>query len=248
MNANFTCVIVDDEAHAAGLLSESIKGLYNNIHITHICTTWKDAIDTLRGEKPDILFLDISVNGKNGMDLLKIIPNLDSEIIFVTAYSEYAIDAFRYAATGYIVKPVGDTELSHAIGKALERIENKRLAQKHTKPLIPANTKLGIPNGNGINYFNTSDIIYFEAIGNYTKVVTKDGELVSSYNIGKYAGIVPAGTFFQVHRSYIVNLNCITRYESVGSVIMSNQKNIPVAKNSREDLLKLFNSVQAKNI
>ncbi len=246
MADTFTCIIVDDEAHAAGLLSAAIGSLYSNISITHTCTTWKAAIDTLRTEKPDILFLDISIGGKNGMELLKIVPCPDSEIIFVTAFSEYAIEAFKYAATGYIVKPAGDAELSNAIDKAIERICNRRLARQPVKPSLPA--RLGIPDGKGINYFNAADILYFEAIGNYTRVVTKDSELISSYNIGKYADAIPADTFFQVHRSYIINLNYVTRYEAAGAVIMSNQKNIPVARTCRENFLKMFTGLQAKTV
>jgi len=245
MNNTFTCIIIDDEEYAIGLLSESIKGLYSNIKIIGTYTTWKDGLEAVRNIKSDILFLDISVSGKNGMDILKLVPPLDSEIIFVTAYSEYALDAFKYSATGYIVKPAGDAELSNAVDKAMERIKNKRLAQQRGLTSKPINSKIGIPCGKGINYFDADEIIFFEAVNNYTRVVTKNTELVSSYNIGKYMQLLERGPFYHVHRSYIVNLNYVVRYEATGIVIMQNKKEIPVARNFREDFLKLFTNMRS---
>jgi len=245
MNHSFTCIIIDDEEYAIGLLSESIKGLYSNIKIVGAYTTWKDGLEALRTIKADLLFLDISIGGKNGMDILKIVPGLESEIIFVTAFSEYALEAFRYSATGYLVKPVGDSDLSNAIDKALERIKNKKLAKQHPNAAAHIHSKIGIPSGKGINYYNVADIIYFEAVNNYTKVVTQNTELISSYNIGKYMQLLEGMPFYHVHRSYIVNLNYVTRYEASGIVIMQNKKEIPVARNFREDFLKLFTSMQS---
>lgn len=239
MNNTFSCFIIDDEEYAIGLLSESIKSLYNNVKITGTFTTWKQGLDALRTLKADILFLDISIGGKNGMDILKIVPSLESEIIFVTAYSEFALEAFKFSATGYIVKPAGDEALSMAVDKAIERINNKRMAKNASIGPRHSNSKIGIPSGKGVSYFDVDDIIYFEAVNNYTKVVTKHSEMLSSYNIGKYKGLLDM-PFFHVHRSYIVNINFITRYEAMGMIIMANRKEIPVARNSREEFLKLF--------
>lgn len=240
MNSQFTCIIIDDELHAIGLLAECLKGLYNNIEIIGTYTSWKDGVEAARNVKADIVFLDISIEGKNGMDILKIVPQIESEIIFVTAYAEYALDAFKFSASGYIVKPVGDTELSHAVNKAMDRARNKKLIKQHTA--IPINSKIGIPSGKGINYYNVDEIIYLEAVNNYTKVVTKTGELTSSYNIGKFKEILGL-PFFHVHRSYIVNLNYVIRYEAAGTVTMNNKKEIPIARNTRDSFLKIFTSL-----
>ena len=244
MTAPYTCIIIDDEHHAIGLLTESLKGLYSNINIIGSYTSWKDGLEAVRTNKADILFLDISIDGKNGIDILKIVPSLESEIIFVTAYAEHALEAFKFSATGYIIKPVGDAELSSAVNKAMERIDHKRQAKLNSSG-IHINSKIGIPSGKGINYYNVDEIIYFEAVNNYTRIVTKNGELTSSYNIGKFKNMLEGMPFFHVHRSYIVNLNYITRYEGIGLVIMINKKEIPVARNSREDFLKLFTSLQS---
>ncbi len=247
MNNEFTCIIIDDEEYAIGLLSESIRELYNNIKIIGAYSTWKDGLEAVRTIKADLLFLDISIGKKNGMDILKLAPPSESEVIFVTAYSEYALESFKFSPTGYIVKPVGVAELGIAVDKAIERIKNKRLAHHHLNAPKQLNSKIGIPSGRGITYFDVDDIIYLEAVNNYTKVVTKNSELVSSYNIGKYNDLLEGMRFYHVHRSYIVNLNYVARYEAIGTVIMTNKKEIPVARNSREDFLNLFNSLRSNH-
>ncbi len=242
MKTMYSCIIVDDEEYAIGLLEESIKELYGNVNIIGRYTRWKDGLEAIRNMNADILLLDISIEGRNGMDILKMLPNLETEVIFVTAYSEYAIEAFKVSAAGYLVKPVSDTDLSRMIDRCIERIKNKKAAKLLVGGQVPVNSKIGIPNGNGVNYFDPNDILYFEAVNNYTKVVGRNFELMSSYNLGKYSYLQDERSFYQVHRSYIVNLNSITRYESSGTLIMSNKKEIPVARNFKEGFLKLFAS------
>jgi len=245
MTASFTCIIIDDEYPAIGLLTSCLEELYSNIKIVGSYTSWKEGLEAVRTIKADLLFLDISIEGKNGMDILKIVPSIESEIIFITAYSEYALEAFKFSATGYVVKPIGNTELIKAVNTALDRIGNKRLARQHSHAGLPVSSKIGIPSGKGINYYDVAEIIYFEAVSNYTRVVTRSGEVTSSYNIGKFKGILEGLPFFHVHRSYIVNLNYVTRYEAAGMVIMNNKKEIPVARSSREEFLKFFTSLQS---
>src|SRR5687768_13513390 len=115
MNNNFSCVIIDDEPNAVSLLASIIKDLYPNLEIKATCNNWKDALNSLRNNHYDIIFLDVSMPGKNGIDLIKLLPSLESEIIFTTAHQEYAIDAFKLFATGYILKPIDEYELSAAI-------------------------------------------------------------------------------------------------------------------------------------
>lgn len=244
---NYSCIIIDDEEHAIGLLSENIKGLYNNLEIKATYTNWKDGLEALRTSGADILFLDISIGGKNGMDMLKMAQPTDMEIIFVTAYSEYALEAFKYSATGYLVKPVGDSDLSLAIDKAIERIRNRRAARANAGNLsVQPGNKIAIPVGKGVNYFNIEDIIYLEAVTNYTKVVTTTTEVLSSANIGKFSYLLDSYPFFNAHRSFIINLNCVIRYEAPGVIIMANKVEIPLSRSVRDDFLNRFNNINGK--
>lgn len=246
MNRKFNCVIVDDERDAIDLLSFRILQLFNNITISDTFMHWQDALTALRKNKYDLLFIDISMPGKNGLDLLKLLPVLDCEIIFVTAHENYALKAFSFAASGYILKPIDDEELSAAINKSLERIENKALANQNRKVSSIVTEKIRIPGKQGIDYVNVSDIIYLESVNKCTQIVTAAGKYLCSTNLGTYKYLTDSNLFFQVHRSFIVNLNCITRYESGGVVIMRDKTEIPVARNIRHDFLHLFSPEESK--
>ncbi len=246
MENSFNCIIIDDEELAIGLLKERLGSLYDNLYVTGTYTTWTEGLNALRNTIADIVFLDISLAGKSSIDILKLLPPLESEVIFITAYAEYALDAFSFSATGYIVKPIGDKELTQAVDKAIERVQNKKLSKLSTNmPLAKAN-KIGIPNNNGIDYIEANDILYFESSSRYTKVKTKNSEMLTSFSIGKFKEAVKEFHFFQVHRSYIVNLNHVRRYHVSGEIEMVNNIQIPVSRNLREDFLRLFNTVTGK--
>jgi two-component system LytT family response regulator len=239
MPNSFSCIIIDDEQDAIELLTDRLAHLFKNILVIGTYTDWEKALDGLRTQNCDLLLLDISMPGKNAFELLRLVPNPDCEVIFVTAHENYALDAFAFSTSGYLLKPVDDVELSGAINKAMERIRNKRIARQNT---VPLNDKIGIPNNHGIDYININDILYLESTNKCTKLVTGKSEYISSQNLGKFLHLTESHSFFQVHRSYIINLNSIHRYESSGLVIMSNKKEIPVSRNVKNDFLKLFNS------
>lgn len=246
MNRRINCVIVDDEQDAIDLLSFRIGQLYSNINVADTFLHWQDALAALRANKYDLLFIDISMPGKNGLDLLKLLPGIECEIIFVTAHDNYALKAFSFAATGYILKPIDDQELSAAIDRALERINNKILAAQNQKVSSLVNEKIRVPGKQGIDYVNVNDILYLESVNKCTQIATSNARYLCSTNLGTYKYLTDGGTFFQVHRSFIINLNCITRYESGGVVIMQDKKEIPVARNIRHEFLRLFSSNEFK--
>jgi two-component system LytT family response regulator len=249
MKSGYSCIIVDDEPKAIALLAESITDIYDNLKIVETCSNWKLALEALRKTEVDIVFLDISMPQKTGMDLLDILPDLKAEIIFVTAYSDHAIDAFKYNTSGYILKPVNDKLLVQAIDKALERRQAKRIAEQ--KPIIgiSVSDKIAIPNNNGLDYFNLTDIMFFEAIARNTKVVAQKNKLLSSYSIGKFKEMLQLQTsFYQVHRSFIINLAYIKRYERQGIIIMTDGSEIPLSKNLRNDFLKLYHNPSSTDI
>lgn len=243
MNNNFSCIIVDDEQDAIDLLTARLHLLFKNVTITGAYVKWQEALSALRLGEPDLVFMDISMPEKSGLELLRLAPETDAEIIFITAHEQYALSAFRFAASGYILKPIDDIELSTAVNRALERLHNKKMAKYQ-----PGNqsVKIGIPNQKGIDYINIHDIQYFESVNGYTKVVTKDADILSSFSIGKFKAIIDDSYFYQIHRSYIVNLNYICRYLSSGEVVMQGNKELPVSKNLRDDFLNVFNTLSNK--
>ncbi len=245
MPNNYSCIIIDDEQDACDLLKNRIGDLFKHITISATYLGWTEALQGLRENKADLLFLDISMPGKTGIEILQLLPQLECEIIFVTAHEEYALDAFAFSTSGYILKPIKDHLLVKATDKAIERIEHKRLARqsKETKePRALLNDKIGVPGSTGIDYVTVSEIMYLESVNKCTRIVTTKAEYLSSFQIGKFKDHVSGLPFFQVHRSYIINLNFIQSYKSAGIVIMTNKMEIPVSRAERTEFLKIFNS------
>lgn len=244
MNRSYTCAIIDDEPDAIELLRHRISLLFPNLRVEGTFMHWQDALSALRSNKYDILFSDISMPGKNGLDLLKLLPDLECEIIFVTAHEDYALKAFSFAASGYILKPIDDSELVSAITRSLERVVNKAIAKESQKTSALIQEKIRIPGRHSIDYVNVSDILYLESVNKCTQITGTDFKYLASVNLGTYKYLSDSGVFFQVHRSFIVNLNGVTRYETDGNVIMKDGKEIPVARSSRQDFLSAFEKRQ----
>ena len=239
------CIIIDDEPKAIDILQERLKLLFPNVNIIGTYTEWKKGIEAMRTQTFDILITDISMPEKSGIDILKLFPEMPFQVIFVTAHSNYALDAIKFSAAGYVLKPIDDYELSFAVNKAISRIKGEHTSQR---PFIPDSVKsgglkIGIPNLKGIDYLNAGEILYFESVNKYTKVVTKTYSIVSSYNLAEFKKLVDDSSFFQVHRSYIVNLNSIKRYETSGFIVMDDNMQIPVSKNIRTEFIAAFSKI-----
>jgi two-component system LytT family response regulator len=242
MSPDISCIIIDDEPKAVALLTQRLEILYPNISIKASFTEWKKGLEFLRTSTVDLVFLDVSMPEKTGIDFLKLFPAIPFQVIFITAHSDFALQAIKFSAAGYVLKPIDDYELSFAVNKALERLNNSlRSNSNNNSSLSPL--KIGIPNVKGVDYLNAEDILYFESVNKYTKVVTKEYSMVSSYNLGEFKKIADLSYFYQVHRSYIVNLYHIKRYESSGTLIMDDNMEIPVSRLTRADFQSKFSQI-----
>ncbi|MBN9484474.1 MAG: hypothetical protein BGO70_04005 [Bacteroidetes bacterium 43-93] len=232
-------IIIDDEPKAIELLRSRLKILYPDMTILGTYTNWEAGLEAVRSLPLNILFIDVSMPGKSGVDFLKLFPSIPFQVIFITAHSEFALQAIKFSAAGYVLKPIDDLELSFAVNKAIENISHKTVDNQ------PANTtiKIGIPNIKGVDYLNSDDILYFESVNKYTKVVTSDYSIMSSYNLGEFKKIIDGDIFFQAHRSYIVNLRHVKRFETSGTLIMADNMQIPVSKNVKSEFLAAFSKI-----
>ena len=240
MPDRFSCIIVDDEPDAIELLQRRIMHLYKNIHVVATYPGWAQALEALKEVSCDLLMMDISMPGKNGIDMLHLLPGLDCEIIFVTAYEQYAIDAFAFSTSGYILKPINDQALATAIDKAIGRIETKRLARQ--SKVIPAVNKLGIPSANGIDYVDTNEVMYLLADGNYTYLHTPNKVFTASKNLKDFEDLLPPDMFCRIHYGHIVNIHFILKVQKGrgGVVHMKDGKQLEVAVRRKEEFMKLF--------
>lgn len=243
MEQKFTCIIIDDEPKSIEQLADMITELYSNISICARYTDWKNAYDFLKHEYADIIFLDIAMPQKTGIAMLRLLPELESEVIFVTADPAHALEAFDLHAAGYILKPLDDLALIKCIDKTLVRIAHKRLAHSSVQSPAPASQRIGVPNDTGIEYIDPAEIIYIKGITRYTQIKAIHRELLSSYSLGRFKELLGDTVFFQVHRSFIINLNFVQRYDSSGVVVMTDGSEIPVTKNIRQEFLNQFRKV-----
>lgn len=240
MPNNISCIITDDEPKMVELLADTVAELYPEIEIIGKYTNWKQALSGIRSQNADILFLDISMPEKTGFDLLELVPNLTAEVIFVTAHTEFAMEAFNFDVCGYVLKPISDKALLKAVDRAIARTLLKRRAAGNNES---KDVKIGIPDDGGIRYINVGEIIYCESQNRYTKVVTTGEEITSSYNLGRYQETLTQDFFYQIHRSFIINLNHVSRYDTSGFAVMSNGMEIPVSKTHRDVFLQMFHRV-----
>jgi two-component system LytT family response regulator len=242
MNQQISCIIIDDEPHAITLLSAILAEIFPRLEITTTCTEWKTGLAALRDKHYDIAFLDISMPGKNGIDLVKLLPSLQSEVIFTTAHPEYALEAFSVFAAAYLLKPINEFDLSAAVDRALSNIRSKK-ADRPYNASLPASDIIAIPTSKGVEYVSKTEVLYLESLNKCTNIVARDRKVLSSYNIGKFKNLLPFPPFYAVHRSYIVNVFAVRQYLFSGALIMADQAEIPVARDVREDFLSRFPTV-----
>lgn len=207
----------------------------------------EQAVMLIRSEKPDLVFLDIEMPGKSGLQLVEDLTEKETtfQIIFITAYSQYAIQAFRLAAVDYLIKPVKETELLEALEKARTQTELKRTSEQ-LKLLaenlkLQANNTICIPVNYGNEYIQLNDIEYIEADNTYVYLYFVNGErkLVSKHLKYFENLLCEFELFTKVHRSFIVNRKQIKafRKEDRGVILMNSGKQISLSRSQRQTFL-----------
>lgn len=236
----FTCVIIDDEDSARKLLSIMVNEIYPHAEILGTYDYWKDALKGITVSEPDILFVDVSMPGMTGIQFLKLLPDIRSEVIFVTAHAEYALDVFDFNVSGYLLKPITYQGLSKSINRALGRIlirESKDIKNQDTV------SKIGITDVHGITYVNKDDIVYIQSINKCVEVVMKGNKITSSFSLKSFREVLNNIPFVQIHRSFIININHMYRYDKSGLVTMCNKIEIPISKSYKNDFLGIMDKL-----
>lgn len=242
-------LIVDDEPKNIRILNGLLEESCPEVKILGEAISAETAIPLIHEKNPDLVFLDIEMPYGNAFDLLDRIMPVNFEIIFITAFDDYTLKAFKYSALDYLLKPVSIDELQTAVRKAKERIRFKNINQQLQNLLFNINKpnaslqKIALPCNDGLVFVLLSDIIRFEAKGGYTHVHMTDGQkYISSRIIKEYEEILPEDIFFRIHNSHIINLNYVKKYhKGRGGVIeMSDSAVIEVATRRKDEFLARF--------
>jgi two-component system LytT family response regulator len=243
-------IIIDDEERARDSLSSIIKDYCKDVLIVDTCSNVPDGVIAINKHKPDVVFLDIEMPDYNGFELFSFFNEINFDIIFVTAYSQYAIKAFEVSAIDYLLKPV-DIE---ALQKSLEKVKTKQtqIALQKRLELLKENftaeeiNKIALPMGDGLLFVEMKDIILFEADGAYTNLYMNNGsKILVSKRLKFFEDILQDRTnFFRPHRSHLININYIKKYiKGDNTIVMDNLVELSLSRDLKQDfesLLKEF--------
>jgi len=236
-------ILIDDEAKALESLALKVSRYFTEIEIIAQCSNPEKAIETINTKKPDLVFLDIEMPVYSGFDVLSKVAFPDFETIFVTAYNNYAIDAIKHCAIGYVVKPIDNDELKLAVNNAIKNIRQKTALEKNTQLLEnlgvnTSKTSLAIPTAKGLIFVKTANIIRFEGVDGYTQIICTDKKpVLSSYSIGKFVKTLENSFFFSPHKSHFINLNFVESILKEGSIYLKDGKTVPLTKSKRAELI-----------
>jgi two-component system LytT family response regulator len=241
-------VIIDDEPKLREVLNIKLKKSCPAVEVVGFGQNINEGFDLISREKPDLVFLDITMPGGTGFDLLEKIPTIDFQIVFVTGYSEYSIKALKMSATDYLLKPVSTSELIIAVNKVAEKLKstnsysaNYDVLKKNISDAPFEDKRIVIPNDKSYEFVLLKDIIRIEGWQKYTKVHTIEGDVfVSSYNIGVYKDMLDADVFYQTHKSHIINERYIKKYLKEGLIYMIDGSEVPVARRKKEEFMNRF--------
>lgn len=249
MKTKIKVILIDDETKALESLRLKVTKFYPEIEIIEALKDPKIAIKKINELQPDLVFIDVEMPVYSGFDVLSKINNPTFETIFVTAYNNYAVEAIQYCAIGYVIKPIDNDELKQAVNNALKNINQKTAFEKNRQLLAhlgnSSNQKsIAIPTQKGLSFLRVENIIRFEGVDGYTKIIINNEKpILSSYNIGKFNKMLTESNFFLCHKSHLINLDYVNSILKEGSVLFNDNTSVPCSKLKRSGLLNRMQSL-----
>ena len=241
-------IIIDDEPDCVKLLALQLKMYCPQVQVVAGCTESETGYLKIKELLPDIVFMDIEMPVMNGFQLLEKIGSIQFSLVFVTAYDQFAVKAFRFCALDYLLKPIDGKDLKAAVEKAEQRHWPQPQQLNLLKEQLHGGTKnlpdkIALPYQNGVIFAEIKNVIYCESDNNYTRIYTVDGKkYLVAKTLGDIQEVLEERNFLRIHRQYLINLSHIKKYvRGDGNyVIMSNDQSIPVARNQKERLVERF--------
>ncbi|MBN8852357.1 MAG: hypothetical protein BGO55_01255 [Sphingobacteriales bacterium 50-39] len=240
-------VLVDDETDSIKVLQRLLNAYCPEVVVVGDADGVETGLHVIQTTKPDLVILDIEMTHGNAFDLLNQLQPIEFQVIFVTAFDNYAIRAFKYSAVDYLLKPVDIDDLRGAVERATRKVQGRSFIDQMETLLYNVETfqltqqKMAVPTLTGLVFIPIKDIIRFEAKGSYTSIfLTNTEEIVATRNIKEYEDLLPDAIFCRVHNSHIINLHKIQKYHKGrgGYIIMEDGSNIEVASRRREEFLR----------
>lgn len=248
----FKTIIVDDEKGCRDTLETMLKE-FPQIKVEAIVDSISLAEQAISTFQPQLIFLDIEMAGGTGFELLEKLSPVNFDVIFTTAYDQYAIKAIKYSALDYLLKPIDPTELFDAIERFANKKQNQELINNKFKTLLnnisteSTHQKIAVPDGEGLNFIKISDIVRFQSDGSYTYMHTSGNQkpTLISKPIGDYQEMLNNENFIRVHRSHLINLQHVSKYVKGegGYAIMSDGSQVDVSRRKKGEFIEALSSL-----
>ncbi len=236
-------ILLDDEPPANEALQSLLRSACQNVEVAEICLNTERASEAIIRHHPDVLFLDIAMPGESGIEFLKRLGQFEFEVVFVSAYDQYALDAFRLSAVDYVLKPVSQSSVVAAVEKVVARRKQKRELERFRLlfDLMQGHAgRMMLPGKNGLHeVVRIPEIVCCKADGHSTHFHLLDGRrLVTGSNIGEYRSALLPYNFMQTHRSFLVNMLMVSGYNaSEEQLVLKNGLLADVSREFRRDVL-----------
>lgn len=250
--------IIDDEVHCIESLVLYLNDLFPEVNIVYKTNKVQEAAEKIKDLSLDLVFLDIEMPGMTGFQFLERFPEREFDVIFVTAYSEYALQAFKAKAINYLLKPINEDELKEVVKSwknsrkkdTIEQTEKIDQLIEDFKKKGLLESKISIPISDGYEFIEINDIIYCKSDSNYTSFyLINGGKIMVSKTMKEAEQVLEKFMFIRVHQSYIINPNCMQRFTRAdgGYVIMKDGMEIPISKAKKNLIINLFDMVKKRN-
>jgi two-component system, LytTR family, response regulator len=245
MNTKITALIVDDEINARRSLMGVLEEFFPQIEIVGEAKDVPEAVKAIHKYRPQVVFLDIEMPGYSGLSILDFFDThaIDFKLIFVTAYSEFALSAFELSAVDYLLKPIRKEALERAVNKLIplptKQVDTLR-EHFNEAHLNPNDKKIALHTSEGLLFVKLDDILYFKADGSYTHIFfANTNRITTTKRLMEYERLETVGKFLRIHRSHIVNLNHIAKItkNEGGTVVMTNGDELSISNEKKHVLL-----------
>lgn len=236
-------ILIDDEISNLENLQTLLKKHCQQVNIMATSQSVDDAINAIEKHQPDLVFLDIQMGEQTGFDVLSQLPKRNFEVIFVTAYDHYGIQAVKFAALDYLLKPIDIEELIYAVNKAQQKLASKMqnlqidFLMQQLKNQEPTNAKIALPMQSEIRYIALNEIVRCEADNTYTFFfLVNDEKVLVSKSLKEYADLLKPNGFLRTHQSHLVNPLFVKSWlkEDGGILLLTTGEKIPISKPNKE--------------
>ncbi len=239
-------IIIDDEQHCTNRLSSLLEKHTESISVTQCYSTMEAAQKGIEAQNPDVVFLDIQLGNGTAFDLLRSLSKVEFQVIFTTAYGHFAIEAIKFSAFDFLLKPIDEEELKQTLERLDAKLHKEHLSMKiqtllhNSAAQSKKNKKIILSNKSGLSFITISDIIRCQADINYTHIFLVGGKkITASKTLKHFEKLLENHSFFRTHQSHLINLDCIDEYLKEGNtIVMTDKSHVEVSTRRKEVFLK----------